>query len=158
MNCEYCKLLTGVYNRARGYREMRRAKARIRLHLKTHGKMLPNMPMDKKVKALKLATRLAYRIFKHANQFGYAIPLPKRTPALVRKYVKMILDANHIKWVEKNPMHCPLCGRISEKGKTLCRNCRIGHALLKKDKAWIRKNKKVWARTRRIISKGPVIR
>lgn len=63
-----------------------------------------NPPPRRKIRALKLAGRLAYRIYQHVKSEGYALPIPKRTPALVKKYVKLILDANGIKWSEKNPL------------------------------------------------------
>ncbi len=105
------------------------------------GYAIHNPPSKRKIKALKLAGRLAWRIYREIKDKGYAIPIPRRTPVLVRKYVKIILKANGIKWTEKNTLEnpmvlnlykCPLCGALNygfvKKGKKLrwkkCRKCR----------------------------------
>src|ERR1700675_4357021 len=46
-----------------------------------------NNPLSSKTKrrAARLAGKLAYRIWQHVKTKGYAIPLPKRTPKMVKK-------------------------------------------------------------------------
>lgn len=65
----------------------------------SHGNLLKN-PISSKTKrrAMRLASKLSYRIWQSVKSKGYAIPVPKRTPKLVKKYVRMILKANRIKW------------------------------------------------------------
>jgi hypothetical protein len=56
-----------------------------------------------KRRALRVAHKMAYRIWQHVKSKGYALPVPKRTPKLVKHYMRKILRANKIKWVIKNP-------------------------------------------------------
>lgn len=62
-------------------------------------------PFSSKTKrrALRVGSRLAYRIWQHVKSKGYALPVPKRTPKLVKEYAKKILKANGINWTIKNP-------------------------------------------------------
>jgi hypothetical protein len=60
-------------------------------------------PFSSKTKrrAARVAGKLAYRIWQHIKSKGYALPVPKRTPKLVKKYTQKILAANGIKWTLK---------------------------------------------------------
>lgn len=60
-------------------------------------------PFSSKTKrrAARVASKLAYRIWQHIKTKGYALPVPKRTPKLVKKYTQKILAANGIKWTLK---------------------------------------------------------
>jgi len=93
--CEYCKLIHASYMKAVTPKEKRRAMARLRLHVKQVHK---NPPPRRKIKYLKLAGKLARGVYNHVKTHGTVIPLPKRTPAIVKKYVGIILDANGIKY------------------------------------------------------------
>ncbi len=71
-------------------------------------------PFSSKTKrrAVRVASKLAYRIWQHYKAKGYAIPVPKRTPKLVKRYLRTILKANKINWTIKNPLApfiCPIC-------------------------------------------------
>jgi hypothetical protein len=59
---------------------------------------LRNPPSKTQRKAMKLAGKMAYRIWHHVRHQGYAIPVPARTPKLVKTYVQKILKANGIDW------------------------------------------------------------
>lgn len=98
-SCEYCHLLQSLYVRAGGPKDKRHIRARLKLHYKA---MHRNPPSSRKIKAMKRATRLAYKVYTHIKQTGVVLPLPARTPRLVKKYVKFILDANDIRWAESN--------------------------------------------------------
>lgn len=93
--CEYCRLLSDKYLSSTGKREKRHVRARFKLHLKAVHK---NPVTTKTVRAMKLAHRLAMGIFKATRNYKIPVPLPKRTPPIVKEYVQMILDANDIKW------------------------------------------------------------
>ena len=62
-------------------------------------------PISSKTKrrAARVAGKLAYRIWTSVKKRGYAIPVPKRTPKIVKTYVRHILKANQINWKIKNP-------------------------------------------------------
>jgi hypothetical protein len=62
-------------------------------------------PLSSKTKrrAVRVASKLAYRIWQHVKSKGYALPVPKRTPKLVKEYARKILKANGINWTIKNP-------------------------------------------------------
>lgn len=66
-------------------------------HFEKHGQF-KNPPTKAQVKAMKLAHSLAYRIWHHVKHQGYAIPVPERTPKMVKGYVQKILKANGIDW------------------------------------------------------------
>lgn len=59
---------------------------------------LMNPPSKTHRRAIRVASNLAYRIWRQVKSRGYALPLPKRTPKVVRKYVRIILKANRINW------------------------------------------------------------
>lgn len=102
----------------------------------SHGNLLKNPPTKNQRRAVRLAQKLAYRIWQHVRSKGYALPIPKRTPKLVKKYVRVILKANRINWKIKNPpkikyLKCPICsrktpwvGKIPKRKFLKCRLCR----------------------------------
>lgn len=108
--CKECYKLQRLFAWARRHDAMKKFYKKFTEHrkafhwVKVRGRKIRNPVVSRrKIKALKMATKLAYRIYKHYQTFGAAVPIPKRTPPLVKKYIRMILDANNIKWVEPNP-------------------------------------------------------
>lgn len=108
--CRECYKLQRLFAWARRHDAMKKFYKKFTEHrkafhwVKVRGRKIRNPVVSRrKIKALKMATKLAYRIYKHYQTFGAAVPIPKRTPPLVKKYIRMILDANNIKWVEPNP-------------------------------------------------------
>jgi hypothetical protein len=97
--CEYCRLLAHKYSFATSREEKRRILARFKLHKKAmHGAIKNPLSSKTKRRAARIAGKLAYRIWRSVKTKGYAIPVPKRTPKIVKKYLRIALSANGIKW------------------------------------------------------------
>jgi len=52
----------------------------------------------RQVKAMRLADKIARRIYHASQAWGVQIPVPRRTPKLVKRYLRFILKTNGIQW------------------------------------------------------------